>query len=484
MQPGDLCAGRFELTRLLRASAGAASWSAVDREGGAPVALWLAGGGADDEAWLARQAAIAAIEHPALARRVAHGVTAEGLRFVAAEAPGGEILAARLARGSLTLNEALALSARAAEALSAAHARGIVHGGVAPALFALPGGDAAQAKLHGLGVGEARGAALAPAEGLAPGGAAYLAPELAQGEVGADARTDIFALGCVMYECLAGMAPFTGTTALAALAKVLLASPPPVRRLCEEVPEPIAALVGRMLSKSPEARPTGCAEVLGIAHDVARRRAGGGEHARMEAPGPGLAEERSDAELLGAPSTKSRHIWLLVALAPERAAGDADARIAEIAQDFHASAHRLVDGAIFIRIDPERSAPTFGDPPSSPGEAPFELRRNAVLLNRLRRARIQALGGERAARCALGVRAALGGGAMVLTMTPRARPSEWLSSQSIEWATKLLESSMKAGLQGIGMDKESADLLRGELFNVVGSGHLVELRGEWAHQGG
>lgn len=498
MKPGDLCAGRFELERLVRATAPGAVWRARDREGGATVELSVhsaAGspspgsvhaGPGDDAAWIERATTVEAIEHEAIPRVVARGVEPDGLRYVATEWVEGDDLGRRLARGSLTVDESLRLAARTAEALAAAHARGIVHGGVSPAALVLPGGDPGQAKLLGLGDGWAPAAALVTASGLAPGGPVYISPEQAQGGRADDPRVDIFGLGCVLYECLTGMPAFNGTYALAALAKLLLSSPPPVGRLCNDVPAPIEALVNRMLAKSPEGRPSGCAEVIGIVRDVERRRAPVVEHAYLEAPGSGLGEDRvSEAELLQAPPLQSKHIWLVIALAPAAEAdGDAEPfslRTAAVADDYNASVHHLFDGSCLIRIDPERS-PGGGDPPSTPGEA-LELRRNAVLLNRLRRARIQALGGERAARCALTVRGALRGAPMVLTMTPRSRPGEWLSGQSIEWATKLLDGGLRASLQGIVMDKESADLLRAELFNVTGTGDLLELRGEWTGQG-
>jgi serine/threonine-protein kinase len=490
IEPGDLYAGRFELESRVRSGGAGALWRARDREGGAEVALKLARGReGDDAAWLEREAIAAGISHPGIARRVGHGVAPGGVRYVATEWIEGVDLGSRLARGSLSIDESLALAERAAEALAAAHARGLVHGGLTPAELFLPGGEPGRVMLLDLGTARAPRVSPVGAAGLAAGAPAYLAPEQVQGESVKDPRADVFSLGCVLYECLVGRPAFGGTFALAALAKVLLSSPPSVRRLREEVPAPIDGLVGRMLSKSPEARPSGFAEVIGILRDVSRRRTAGADHAHLEAPGGDLDRERTEAELLGTvPPAASKHVWLLVALTPGRpeegeAIAPLPARVSELAELYNASLHRLFDGSLVCRLDPERTAASSQDPPSAPGESLLELRRNAVLLNRLRRARIQALGGERAARCALGVRASMKGAPMVLTMTPRSRQGEWISAQSIEWAMKLLDGGLRAGLQGIVMDKESADLLRVELFNVVGTGDLVELRGEWANPG-
>jgi tetratricopeptide (TPR) repeat protein len=83
----------------------------------------------------------------------------------------------------------------------------------------------------------------------------YLAPEQARAEREVDARADVFALGSVLYKCLAGAAPFEGATAMAVMAKILLEDPRPIRELRPEVSPPLADLLRRMLDKNPAARP-------------------------------------------------------------------------------------------------------------------------------------------------------------------------------------------------------------------------------------
>ena len=86
-----------------------------------------------------------------------------------------------------------------------------------------------------------------------------MAPEQARGELQLDARADVFALGCVLFECLTGRAAFEGVHSLALMAKILLDDPERVRVLRREVPASVDDLVARMLSKDPAERPADAA---------------------------------------------------------------------------------------------------------------------------------------------------------------------------------------------------------------------------------
>src|SRR6185312_4453923 len=88
-----------------------------------------------------------------------------------------------------------------------------------------------------------------------------MSPEQARGQRGIDARADVFSLGCVLFRCLAGRAPFEGSTPLAVLTKVLLEEPPRLRDLRPETPADLEALIARMLAKSPSLRPESAAAV-------------------------------------------------------------------------------------------------------------------------------------------------------------------------------------------------------------------------------
>src|SRR4051794_17318300 len=120
MRPGDIVAERFELERLAGSGGMGAVYRARDMRGGGPVALKvLHGHRLEQGARFAREAdVIAALDHPAVVRYVAHGTTAEGEGFLAMEWLEGEDLVDRLARGRLGLSDAMALGFRLAEALA------------------------------------------------------------------------------------------------------------------------------------------------------------------------------------------------------------------------------------------------------------------------------------------------------------------------------------------------------------------------------
>jgi len=504
MKPGDVLADRFELERLAASGRGAA-WRARDRRSGEACALKILPDlrGEQRARFEEEMRVRASLDHPGMARYVAHGVTEDGTGFAAAEWLDGEDLRARLDRSALGVAETIALAARVADALAAAHERGLVHRSVAPQNLFLPGRDVAAVKLLDLGSARDPGPAVVSGGALAPGGPAYLAPEQAHGERDVDARADMFGLGCILYECLAGRPAFDAPYALGAIAKVLLSVPPPLRRLRREVPAELDAIIGRMLLKPPSARLADGGALLGMLgalqqdEAVKTPRAAGPNAIEVERGGMEpwgyLGDALTAAGSGGGPPPVHKLIWLVLVTGPGREdAGPAlPQRVAEVASSSHASAQRLFDGSLLIRIEHERG----GSTPSShdvgvlaaaaqreDDDPAHENRRHAMLLGFLRKARMQAQGGERAARCALGVRAAMQGAPTALTLVPPSRPGEWLSGQAIDLATRLLDRGMRAGLQGIVMDEESADLLDVELFSLLGVAGLKELRGEWTPQ--
>src|SRR6185295_4158002 len=90
----------------------------------------------------------------------------------------------------------------------------------------------------------------------------YMAPEQARGDRQIDASADVFALGCVLFECLTGRAVFVGSHPMAVLAKILFEQPPRLRDRRPDLPRELDALVARMLSTEPEGRPASGAAVL------------------------------------------------------------------------------------------------------------------------------------------------------------------------------------------------------------------------------
>src|SRR6185369_6749728 len=123
--------------------------------------------------------------------------TAGGELYLAMEWLDGEDLSHRFQRSGLTIPETLALGVRAAGALGAAHARGVVHRDIKPSNIFLPGGDVAQAKILDFGIARAGQGSLGnTGTGIMVGTPGYMSPEQARGLKTIDARADVFSLGC------------------------------------------------------------------------------------------------------------------------------------------------------------------------------------------------------------------------------------------------------------------------------------------------
>jgi serine/threonine protein kinase len=196
---------------------------------------------------------LAEIDHPGLVRHIAHGTSEDGTPYLAMEWLEGEDLSTRLARGPLTRDETVQVGLLLADALGALHARSVIHRDVKPANVFLAGRGIAGLRLLDLGVARAQHAATAlTAAGTALGTPAYMAPEQARGE-SVDATADVFAAGCVLWECLVGHAAFQGDHALAVLMKVLVEEPRSADELGVADPA-LAAVVARAMSKSARER--------------------------------------------------------------------------------------------------------------------------------------------------------------------------------------------------------------------------------------
>jgi Protein kinase domain len=178
----------------------------------------------------------------------------------------GESLRHRLAREpQLAVGEAVRIAGQVAAALAHAHDQGIVHRDIKPENILLawdPTGGPAHALVADFGIAkalDANGAEKLTETGLSLGTPAYMSPE--QAAAGAvDARTDVYALGCVLYEMLAGQPPFTGSTAQAILARHAVDPVPPLRTVRRTIPAPVAAAIERALAKVPADRFASAAE--------------------------------------------------------------------------------------------------------------------------------------------------------------------------------------------------------------------------------
>jgi eukaryotic-like serine/threonine-protein kinase len=249
-------------------------YRAVDQLDGAAVALKLLRGheAIDIERFEREAAVLAELRHPGIVRYVAHGVSRSGERYLAMEWLDGEDLAARLARQRLSVAESLRLTRRAVAALAFAHGRGLVHRDIKPSNIFVVGGDVENVKLVDFGIARvSRDQRRLTGTGVILGTLGYIAPEQIESPGESDPRSDVFALGCVFFECLTGRAAFEGATAMAVLAKIVLQQTPRARDVRPDLPEALDTLVSRMMARSRDERPGDAAAVareLGVIEEV------------------------------------------------------------------------------------------------------------------------------------------------------------------------------------------------------------------------
>ena len=236
-------------------------WKGTDVVLGRPVAVKLLRAGyAQDPGSLARFRSearhAASVSHPGIAQVYDYGQAEPP--YLVMELVDGPSLAQVLGGGPLDPGRAMDVVAQAAAGLDAAHRAGLVHRDIKPGNLLLgPGG---QVKITDFGISRAAGSATVTGTGALLGTPAYLAPERLAGQVATPA-SDLYSLGVLAWECLAGTPPFTGAPAGVALAHRNRPLPP----LPAAVPADVAALVAELTAQDPLARPRGAGEVAGRA---------------------------------------------------------------------------------------------------------------------------------------------------------------------------------------------------------------------------
>ena len=237
----------------------------------------------DARARFEREARLASsLNHPNIV--VVHDIgESEGVPFIAMECVEGDTLRARLRTGPVSIAAAIDLAGQIADALARAHAAGVIHRDLKPSnVMVTPEG---RVKVLDFGLGKQAEMAAgehttwsgnATTPGVVLGTASYMSPEQAQGR-GADWRSDQFALGLILYEMLTGRHPFERPSAVQTMAAIISDEPPLVAASNAKVPEALALLLDRCLSKDPNGRFDSTADLAHAIRDI-------GDHLRSGRP--------------------------------------------------------------------------------------------------------------------------------------------------------------------------------------------------------
>lgn len=272
MEKDEVVGDRFVVEALAGQGGMGTVYRALDRVTGERVALKVLAGGPPlyEERFLQEAAALAAVTHPAVVRYVAQGVGAHAL-WLAMEWLEGEDLAQRLERCQrLDLGNGLALAARAADGIAAAHQAGLVHRDLKPSNLFLVGKDPRAVKVLDFGVARITERVRPLTKtGQMIGTVGFMAPEQILGERDLDARADIFALGCLIFECVTGQPAFPGATSIAIIAKVLREEPVRPSSIEPAIPAALDTLLMSMLAKQRDLRPASAAEVAETLRSIA-----------------------------------------------------------------------------------------------------------------------------------------------------------------------------------------------------------------------
>ncbi len=272
----------YEVLDLLAEGGMGAVYRAVDVRLGRPVALKLlhaesAANGDSRKRFMQEARAASALNHPNIITiydigrervKVAGEPEAE-VDFIAMEYVAGSPLTRIIERKKVDVVEALDYAIQIADALATAHAAGIVHRDLKPANIMV--GDKGSIKVVDFGVAKliehtgfasvgdtlstqsVRSGDLQTAQGTILGTAAYMSPEQAEGKP-ADARSDVFSFGAVLYEMITGRRAFRGDTKISTLAAILTRDPEPPSRAVPELPRDLEKLIARCLRKDPDRR--------------------------------------------------------------------------------------------------------------------------------------------------------------------------------------------------------------------------------------
>jgi serine/threonine-protein kinase len=250
------CISHYRITRELGAGGMGIVYEAVDLRLDRTVAIKLlpADRVGDREAkarFIHEAKAASSLDHPNVCTIFQIDETDDGQLFLAMAHYEGETLKERIARGPASVDEAIDIVRQTAEGLGRAHEQCITHRDIKPAnIFVTVDG---LVKILDFGLAKLEGQTQITRTGATLGTISYMAPEQARGEA-ADGRSDLWALGVVLYELVAGTAPFRGETATVVLHGIQYAEPAPLTGLRTGIPLELERIISKCLTKEPRER--------------------------------------------------------------------------------------------------------------------------------------------------------------------------------------------------------------------------------------
>ena len=425
---GRVLVDRFELLALAGAGGMGRVYRARDRATSDTVAVKVLPGDGDVARFAREAQMLAALDHPGVVRHIDHGTTAEGWQYLAMEWLTGEDLARRLERGALGVDETIALATRVIDALEAAHDRGIVHRDLKPANLFLLGGRLDAVKLLDFGIARMLQGGELTVSGTVIGTPQYMSPEQVRG-AHVDVRADVYGLGAVMFRCLVGHPPFQGAHQVAILAKIVLEPAARLRTLRPDAPADLEALLERMLSKEPDARPTDCKVLRESLLVLGARPAASSRSTAAVTTG----ERRVASVVLCSRATDDE------TTRPETLLSGAEDALARTIRERGGVIDALARGAWVVTI-PKTASPSE-----------------------------QAL---RAVRCAMALSATRPGSPVYVATGRLLVDAGQTMGEVIDRAADALVQSMNAGAAGVWIDAPTAELVEGRF--------LVEREGDWS----
>jgi len=203
--------------------------------------------------------AASTLDHPHICTVFDIGETPEGQLFIAMAYCPGDTLKERILRGPMPIDDAIGIAVQIGEALEAAHAGGTVHRDIKPANILITDRD--QVKVVDFGLAKLAGEVTVTRQGSVIGTPAYMSPEQATGDE-ADGRSDLWALGAVLYEMITGRRAFAADHEQAILLAITTSDPTPIDNLRPEVPAEVQRIIRRCLKRKPQERYQGARELV------------------------------------------------------------------------------------------------------------------------------------------------------------------------------------------------------------------------------